>query len=147
MKVYLGSDHAGYKYKEMLLGYLAEKGFEVEDLGAKSEESVDYPDYGRAVGEAVSSDPGSYGVVVCGTGIGITMAAHKVDGVRAATVHDEFTAEMAKKHNNANVIGMGARVIDEEMAKKIVDVFFSNDFEGGRHERRVEKINAIENGQ
>lgn len=145
MKVYLGSDHAGYKYKEMLMGHLAEKGFEVEDIGANSEESVDYSDFGRTLGERVGAEPGNYGVLVCGTGIGIGMAAGKVDGVRAATVHDEFTAEMAKKHNNANVIAMGERVIDEEMAKKIVDTFFGAEFEGGRHARRVDKITAIEN--
>jgi ribose 5-phosphate isomerase B len=145
MKIYIGSDHAGYKYKEMLIGHLLEKGFEVEDVGANSEESVDYSDFGRTVGERVGVEPGNYGVLVCGTGIGIGMAAGKVDGVRAATVHDEFTAEMAKKHNNANVIAMGERIIDEEMAKKIVDAFFGSEFEGGRHARRVDKITAIEN--
>ncbi len=147
MKIYFGSDHAGYKYKEMLRGYLEGKGFEVEDLGTNGEESVDYPDFGRAVGEAVAGDPGAYGVLVCGTGIGIAMAAHKVKGVRAATVHNEFTAQAARGHNDANVIAMGERVVDEEMAKKIVDAFFGAEFEGGRHEKRVGKITAIENGE
>jgi ribose 5-phosphate isomerase B len=145
MKVFLGSDHAGVEMKDMLRGYLIEKGFEVEDLGPEGADSVDYPDYGAAVGRAVIAEPGSYGVLICGTGIGIGMAAHKVKGVRAAVVHNEFTARAAKEHNNANVISFGARVIDDEMARKIVDEFFGAEFEGGRHERRVEKIMQLEN--
>ncbi len=145
MKVFLGSDHAGVEMKDMLRGYLTEKGFEVEDLGPEGADSVDYPDYGAAVGRAVIAEPGSYGVLICGTGIGIGMAAHKVKGVRAAVVHNEFTARAAKEHNNANVISFGARVIDDEMARKIVDEFFGAEFEGGRHERRVEKIMQLEN--
>ena len=147
MKIYLGSDHAGFQMKEVLRAYLADEGFEVEDLGPENEESVDYPDFGRAVGEAVVADEGSYGLLVCGTGIGIGIAANKVDGVRAATIHDEFTARAAREHNNANVISMGARIIDDEMAKKLADAFFEAEFEGGRHERRVNKITAIENGE
>jgi ribose 5-phosphate isomerase B len=145
MKVFLGSDHAGVEMKDMLRGYLIEKGFEVEDLGPEGADSVDYPDYGAAVGRAVITESGSYGVLICGTGIGIGMAAHKVKGVRAAVVHNEFTARAAKEHNNANVISFGARVIDDEMARKIVDEFFGAEFEGGRHERRVEKIMQLEN--
>lgn len=145
MKIFLGSDHAGVEMKAMLRDYLTEKGFEVDDLGPETDDSVDYSDFGAAVGRAVMNEPGSYGVLMCGTGIGIAMAAHKVKGVRAAVVHNEFTARAAKEHNNANVISMGARVIDDEMARKIVDEFFGNEFEGGRHERRVDKIMQIEN--
>lgn len=147
MKVFFGSDHAGFEMKNMLRDYLAAKGFEVKDLGAFSADSVDYPDYGEAVGKAVVAEPGSYGVLVCGTGIGIGIAANKVRGVRAATVHNEFTARAAKEHNDANVISLGARVVDNEMAKKIVDEFFGAEFQGGRHEARVCKIMDIENNQ
>jgi ribose 5-phosphate isomerase B len=140
MKWYAGSDHAGFRLKQLMVGVLKELGDEVEDVGTHSEDSCDYPQYGAEVGRRVVGDPGSYGLVVCGTGIGISMAANKVPGVRAALVHDDFTAAAARAHNDANVVAMGARVIGPGVAESALRMFRSTGFVGGRHQRRVELI-------
>ncbi len=138
MKIAIGCDHAGYKLKEEVKGFLTEH--EVIDLGTNSEESVDYPDFGKAVGRAVAGGEADYGIVICGSGIGISIAANKVDGIRCALCSEPLSAKLSRLHNNANVLAMGARLIGVEMAKEITQVFLSTEFEGGRHERRVNKI-------
>lgn len=140
MKWFAGSDHAGLALKRALVEALRKIGDEVEDLGTHDEQSVDYPDYGAAVGRAVAGQAGARGLVVCGTGIGISIAANKVAGVRAALVHDEFTARMARAHNDANVISLGARVVGGGVAESALRVFRDTPFEGGRHAARVAKL-------
>ncbi len=144
MKIAIGCDHAGYQYKEIVKKHLEEKGFEVIDKGTYSEERVDYPVYGEAVANAVASGEADKGIVICGTGIGISISANKVKGIRAALCTNEYMARMARKHNDANVLAFGARVLGIDVALGIVDEFFSTDFEGGRHERRVNLIKEIE---
>lgn len=142
MKIGIGSDHGGFDLKEIIKK--AFKG-EVEfvDYGTNSKDSVDYPDFGRAVGEAVVKGEVDKGIVICGTGIGISMAANKVKGIRCALCNDLFLAKMSRNHNNANVLAMGGRVIGDVLAIEIVKVFLEEEFEGGRHARRVEKINKV----
>jgi len=147
MKWYAGSDHAGYLLKQRLVAMLRELGDEVEDLGTDSEESVDYPDYGEAVARRVVDDRGSYGLLVCGTGIGISIAANKIDGARAAVVTNSFTAEAARAHNDANIISMGSRVTGPGVAEEALRVFRATEFEGGRHQRRVDKLDALSRGK
>ena len=144
MKIAIGCDHAGYQYKEIVKKHLEEKGFQVIDKGAYSDERVDYPVYGEAVGNAVASGEADKGIVICGTGIGISIAANKVKGVRAALCTNEYMARMARKHNDANILAFGARVLGIDVVLGIVDEFFSTDFEGGRHEKRVNLIKEIE---
>lgn len=148
MKVYAGSDHAGFEMKQMLCEHMQQAGHEVVDLGAPNGvDKTDYPDIAVAVGEKVVADPGSYGVLVCGTGIGVAIAANKVSGVRAAHVHDTTEARFARLHNNANIVTVGQRILGMEVAKDIVDTFLSTAFEGGRHEARVAKINAMDDAR
>jgi len=144
MKVALGSDHGGFELKEAIKKHLNRKGIEFADYGTFNNESVDYPDYGRITAEAIMKEECDRGIVVCGTGIGISLAANKVKGIRCALVSEEYSARMAKAHNNANMIAMGGRVIGEGIAIGIVDAWLETEFEGGRHERRVEKIMEIE---
>lgn len=144
MKIAIGSDHGGYNLKEAIKNHLEEKGIEYRDCGANGTESVDYPEFGMKVAEAVKSGECNYGIVCCGTGIGISISANKVPGIRCAVVSDTFSAEMSKAHNNANVLALGERVIGVGLALKIVDVWLEKEFEGGRHERRVGKIGDIE---
>ncbi len=144
MKWYAGSDHAGYKLKRHLMATLRAFGDEVEDLGTSVETSCDYPDFAAEVGAAVVDDMGSFGLLVCGTGNGIAMGANKVNGIRAAVVTDAFTAQAARAHNNANVIAMGARVIGAGVAEQVIAVFRKTPFEGGRHQRRIDKLTDIE---
>jgi len=144
VKIAIGCDHAGYQYKEIVKKHLEEKGFQVIDKGAYSDERVDYPVYGEAVGNAVASGEADKGIVICGTGIGISIAANKVKGVRAALCTNEYMARMARKHNDANILAFGARVLGIDVVLGIVDEFFSTDFEGGRHEKRVNLIKEIE---
>jgi ribose 5-phosphate isomerase B len=139
VKWFAGSDHAGLALKRQLIDFLKGLGDEVEDLGTHTDASVDYPDFGQAVARAVAS-AGGRGLVVCGTGIGITIAANKVEGVRAALVHDDFTAKMARAHNDANVIGLGARVVGPGVAESALRTFRDTPFEGGRHAARVAKL-------
>ncbi len=144
MKIAIGADHAGFEVKEKIKRQLAEMNFEVEDLGTNSLESVDYPDYGAAVGRWVASGRADEGILVCGSGIGISIAANKIDGVRAAQAWNEETARMARQHNDANVLSIGARVIPVEEIPKIVKAWFDAKFEGGRHAGRVAKITELE---
>ena len=144
MKIAIGADHAGFEEKEKLKKTLDALGVEYEDLGTNSTESVDYPDFGARVGRAVASGEFEQGIIVCGSGIGIAMAANKIDGVRAAQAWNEETARLAREHNDANVLSIGARVIAEEEIPKIVKAWFNTKFEGGRHAKRVEKITELE---
>jgi len=144
MKIAVGSDHAGFDYKELVKEYLTKKGYQVIDKGTFSKESVDYPVFGEAVAKAVASGEVERGIVICGTGIGISIAANKVKGVRAALCTNEYMARMARKHNDANILAFGARVLGTDVALGIVDEFFSTEFEGGRHEKRVNLLQKIE---
>jgi ribose 5-phosphate isomerase B len=146
VKWYAGSDHAGVRLKRVLIDVLKGLGDEVVDLGTEGEESVDYPQFGAAVGHKVAAEPDARGLVVCGTGIGISIAANKVPGVRAAVVHDDFTAAAARAHNDANVIAMGARVIGPGVAESAISVFRSTPFAGGRHQRRIDQLAALDKG-
>jgi ribose 5-phosphate isomerase B len=136
----IASDHAGYPLKESLKKHLLSKGTETEDFGTRSEDSVDYPDYAKRVAEAVSTGKAKQGILVCGTGIGMSMTANRFPGVRAAVATTPFMAKMARAHNDANVLCLGSRVVDEKAAREILDQWLSEPFEGGRHERRVKKI-------
>lgn len=142
-KIALGSDHAGFRLKQSIAQHLAGRGLEVLDLGTDSEERVDYPDYGAAVGRAVAGGDADLGVAVCGSGIGICMAADKVPGVRAGTVHDETSARLARQHNDANVICLGERLIGESVALAAVDAWLDASFEGGRHQQRTDKLDQL----
>jgi ribose 5-phosphate isomerase B len=144
MKIYAGSDHAGFTLKQTLVETAEELGHEVEDLGPPTADRVDYPDFGAKVGRAVAADPGSRGLLVCGSGIGIMMAANKVPGIRAATLWDEESAKLSRLHNDANVFSVGERLVPAERAKAMLTVWLSTEFEGGRHQGRVAKIHAIE---
>jgi ribose 5-phosphate isomerase B len=143
MKIAMASDHAGFELKEAVKNYLNNQKIEVEDLGTHSLESVDYPDYGKKLGNAVMSGQYDFGIAICGTGIGISIAANKVHGIRAALIYDETTARLAKEHNNANVIALGGRLLSKEEAYKIVDAFMNASFEE-RHLKRLNKIKEIE---
>lgn len=143
MKIALAADHGGFQLKETIKEYLQKKGYEFLDLGTDSEDSVDYPNYGKACGEAVVSGQADRGIVCCGTGIGISIAANKVKGTRCALCTSEFMAEMSRKHNDANMLALGGRILDDDLALKIVEIWLSTEFEGGRHQRRVDLINSI----
>jgi ribose 5-phosphate isomerase B len=143
-RIALGADHAGFPIKETIREFLENAGYPLEDLGTWSEESVDYPDYGKAVGELVANHQADYGIAVCGTGIGISIAANKVPSIRAAVAHDVATARLAREHNDANVLAMGGRVVNSAQAIEMVQTFLNTAFLGGRHARRVEKIDLIE---
>jgi ribose 5-phosphate isomerase B len=143
-RIALGADHAGFRAKENIKKYLEGAGYGVDDVGTHSEESVDYPDFARAVGERVAAGKDPLGILVCGTGIGVSIAANKVEGVRAALAHDSLTARRAREHNDANVLALGGRVVGEDEAIAIVLEFLNAQFAGGRHQRRVEKINEMD---
>ena len=140
----IGSDHGGFELKEHIKKYLDEKGIEYKDFGCYDENSVDYPDIAKKVCDAINNKECVNGILVCGTGIGISIAANKINGIRAAHCHDIYSAEMTKRHNNANVICMGGRVIGRELAFKIVDAWLGAEFEGGRHQTRIDKIHNLE---
>ena len=144
MIIGIGSDHGGFDLKEEMISFLKENGYQVKDFGTHSKESVDYPDFGRVVGEAVVAGEIDRGVVICGTGIGISISANKVKGVRAALCGDVYSARMSREHNNANVLAMGGRVLGVDLAKEILSTYLKSKFQGGRHERRVNKIAEIE---
>lgn len=143
MHIAIGADHAGYALKESLAAHLRDSGHQLLDLGTHSADRVDYPDYGAAVGRAVADGTVELGVCICGSGIGIAIAANKVPGVRAATVHDVTSAHLAREHNDANVVCLGERLIGPEVAKEALDAFLAARFEGGRHAGRVAKIDAL----
>lgn len=144
MKIAIGSDHAGFEVKEKIKKQLEEMNLEVEDLGTTSTDSVDYPDFGAKVGQAVAGGAADEGIIVCGSGIGIAIAANKVKGVRAAQAWNEETARLARQHNDANVLSIGARVIPAEEIPKIVNAWLDARFEGGRHQQRIDKISELE---
>lgn len=146
MRIVMGSDHGGYHLKETVRRDLEERGYEVLDCGTHSTDSCDYPDIALAVTAHVNEDADTLGILICGTGIGIGIAANKIPGIRAALCHDTFSAKAARAHNNANVLTMGERVIGPGLAMDIVHAFLNSSFEGGRHERRVNKLTAIEEG-
>ena len=140
----IGSDHGGFALKQEIMKHLDEKGLEYKDYGTYSEESCDYPVYGAAVGRAVAGGECDRGILICGTGIGISIAANKIEGVRAANCTDCYMAEMTRRHNDANVLALGARVLGSGLAMKIVDTFLDTDFEGGRHARRIAQISELD---
>ena len=145
MKIVVGCDHGALALKESVKKVLAELDVEIDDVGTYTEDSIDYPDIAEEVCAAVTSGKSERGVVLCGTGIGISIAANKIKGIRCALCGDVFSARMARAHNNANVLALGGRVLGSGLAGEIVRAFFTQEFEGGRHERRVGKIMALEN--
>jgi ribose 5-phosphate isomerase B len=143
-RIAIGSDHAGFPVKEAIREYLASAGYPVDDQGTSSEDSVDYPDFGKAVGERVAARQDDLGIVVCGSGIGISIAANKVPGIRAALAHNVLTAQLAREHNDANVLALGARIVTPAAALEMVQTFLNTAYAGGRHQRRLDKITQIE---
>ncbi|MBI4547067.1 MAG: ribose 5-phosphate isomerase B [Ignavibacteriae bacterium] len=139
----IGADHAGFEYKEKIKELLKSMGLEFQDFGTHSKESTDYPDYAHSVAAAVSSGKAEYGILICGTGIGMSIVANKHNGVRACNVESTEGARLAREHNNANVLALGARLTSWEKAKEIIRTFFSTKFDGGRHQRRIEKIHTL----
>ncbi|MFO7152783.1 MAG: ribose 5-phosphate isomerase B [Bacillota bacterium] len=144
MKIAVASDHGGFALKKEIVKFLQEKGLEYEDLGTYTEESVDYPEIAFKLAEAVAKGEYDRGILICGTGIGVTIAANKVKGIRAALCHDVYSARMSRAHNNANVLTLGGRVIGPELARTIVEEWLMAEFEGGRHQRRLDKIASYE---
>ncbi len=146
MKFYIATDHAGYALKAYVKEYVQSKGHEIVDLGPDSADRVDYPDYAKKCANAVVSDEGSFGILICGTGIGISIAANKVTGIRAALCHDAYTAEMTRAHNNANILAFGERIVGKGVIESMIDAFCDTPFEGGRHAGRVNKIDSCSMG-
>lgn len=144
MMMVIASDHGGLELKDAIYKCLESRGLSVRDFGTDNGDSVDYPDFGEKVARAVSSGEAERGILICGTGIGMSIVANKFPGVRAALVNDPFTARMAKEHNNANVLVMGGRVITPEIACRLVEIWLDSEFEGDRHQRRLDKISRIE---
>ncbi|SHH81839.1 ribose-5-phosphate isomerase [Clostridium collagenovorans DSM 3089] len=144
MKIALGCDHGGLNLKNAIIKHLESKGIEVKDFGTYTSDSCDYPEYALRVAEEVAAKNFDFGILVCGTGIGISISANKVPGVRAALCSDTFSAHATREHNNANILALGERVVGQGLAIDIVDTFLSAEFEGGRHENRVNKISEIE---
>ena len=144
MKIAIGIDHSAVELKNIIAEHLKEKGYEVLNLGTDSTESCDYPVYGEKVGRAVASGEADLGIAICGTGVGISLAANKVKGIRACVCSEPYTAKLSRMHNNSNVLAFGARVVGSELAKMIVDQWLDAEFEGGRHQRRVDMIMEIE---
>ncbi len=144
MKIAIGCDHTAIDLKETIKKHLQDKGHEVEDVGTYSKESCDYPIYGFKVANKIKNGEAERGVLICGTGVGISLAANKVKGIRAVVCSEPYTAKMARMHNNAQIVAMGARVVSDGLATDIVDAFMNAEFEGGRHQRRVDILNRIE---
>lgn len=144
MKIAIGCDHGGYQLKQDIVAYLEKKGYTYQDFGTHTTESCDYPDIALPVAQAVAGGEFDRGILICGTGIGIGIAANKVKGIRAALCHDTFSAHACREHNNANILTMGQRVVGPGLALDIVDIWLHTEFEGGRHQTRVEKIQKIE---
>ena len=143
-RIAVGSDHAGFRAKENIKKYLESEGYGVDDVGTHSEESVDYPDFAFAVAERIASGQNPLGVLVCATGIGVSIAANKVEGIRAALAHDSLTARRAREHNDANVIALGGKIVGDDEAIAIVQEFLNARFAGGRHQRRIDKITEMD---
>lgn len=144
MKIALGADHGGYSLKENIKNWLESSGYEVVDFGCDSSESVDYPEYALMVANEVAKGDEDIGILVCGTGIGMSITANKVPGIRAALCNDVYCAEHARRHNDANIMAIGGRIVAPETAIEIVKTFLTSEFEGGRHERRVKEIMQVE---
>jgi len=144
MKITIASDHAGFKFKRQILQYLSDHGIEAVDLGTESECSVDYPDYAIKVAQGVSEGSIERGILICGTGIGMSIVANKFPGVRAALCHNEATAKASRSHNDANILVLGERVISEDAALSILEIWLRTDFDGGHHQQRLDKIREIE---
>ncbi|MDY6013274.1 ribose 5-phosphate isomerase B [Clostridium sp.] len=144
MKIALGSDHGGYKLKNEIISFLKENGYEIKDFGTYSTESCDYPDFAEKVAEAVVSKEFDFGILVCGTGIGISISANKIPGVRAALCSDTFSAHATREHNDANILALGERVVGPGLAIDIVKTFLTSEFQGERHQKRIDKISLIE---
>lgn len=142
MKIAIASDHAGFKLKKFLKEYLSQNGHDVLDLGTTSEDSVDYPEFGRKVAEKVAAKEAAFGVLACGSGIGMCIVANRVRGIRAVVLNDEFDAEMSRRHNDANVACLAGRKVQFDKAKQLISIWLSTAFEGGRHERRVKGMDA-----
>jgi ribose 5-phosphate isomerase B len=147
MRIAMGADHAGYELKNKIREHLKQQGFEVQDEGTNSGDSVDYPDFAAKVGNDVASQKADRGILVCGSGIGMAIAANKVHGVRSANITSEYEAKMSREHNDLNVLTLGARILDEAKAFSIVDVWLKTQFAGDRHQRRVEKIAALDDSR
>lgn len=145
MKIGIGNDHAALEMKNQVMEYLEEKGYEVINYGTNTPESCNYPEFGEKVGRAVVSGEVDCGILICGTGVGISLAANKVKGVRAVVCSEPYSAKLSKQHNNTNILAVGARVVGIELAKMIIDEWLGAEFEGGRHQTRVDMIMAIEN--
>ena len=145
MKIGIGNDHAALEMKNQVMEYLEEKGYEVINYGTNTPESCNYPEFGEKVGRAVVSGEVDCGILICGTGVGISLAANKVKGVRAVVCSEPYSAKLSKQHNNTNILSFGARVVGIELAKMIIDEWLGAEFEGGRHQTRVDMIMAIEN--
>lgn len=143
MKYYIATDHAGLELKDFTKELLLSKGFDVEDFSPKTADRVDYPDYAAKVAQALQQDSSAKGILICGTGIGMSISANKYHGIRAALAHDAYTAKMAREHNDANILCFGERVVGKGVVEDMLEAWLSHDFEGGRHANRVEKINAI----
>ncbi|MGA1861375.1 ribose 5-phosphate isomerase B [Deferribacter thermophilus] len=141
--VALGSDHGGFRLKEEIKNFLVSRGYEVKDFGTKDETSVDYPDYAFQVVKAILNKEVEKGIIMCGTGIGISISANRFPGIRAALCWDSYTAKMSRLHNNSNLLALGGRIIGVELAKDIVETWLTTDFEGGRHERRINKLDEL----
>ena len=144
MKIAMGSDHGGYLLKEHVKKYLTEQGHEIVDVGCNSLDSCDYPQFGAAAARAVADGSCERGIVICTSGIGISISANKIKGIRCALCSEPLSAEMTRRHNNANMLAMGAGMIGPNMAERLVDTFLTTEFEGGRHQRRVDGIAALE---
>ena len=145
MKIAMGNDHSAIELKNIIKEFVESKGYEVIDFGTKTPESCDYPVFGEKVGRAVASGEADLGIVICGTGVGISLAANKVKGIRACVCSEPYTAKLSKMHNNSNVLAFGARVVGSEMAKMITEEWLDAKYEGGRHQRRVDMLMEIEN--
>ena len=145
MKIAIGNDHAAVEMKNHIVKYLEAKGYEMVNFGTDTNESCDYPIYGKKVADAIKNGECELGILICGTGIGISLAANKGKGIRAAVCSESYSARLTRQHNNANIIAFGARVVDEKTAENIVDEFLNAEYEGGRHQKRVDMITAIEN--
>lgn len=142
MRIIIGSDHAGYPMKEMVIVHLQNQGVQVEDVGTHGEESVDYTDFGKKVASKVSDGTFDRGILICGTGLGMSMVANRFRGVRAALANDLFSAIMSRRHNDSNILVMGGRLIGDTLALQVVDTWLETPFEGGRHQRRLEKMDV-----
>ena len=147
MKIAIGNDHTAVKLKTHIKNFLENKGYDVTDFGTSSEERTDYPLYGYKVARAVANKEFDFGILICGTGIGISLAANKVKGIRAAVCSEPYSAKLSRAHNNANIIAFGSRVVGSSLADMIVEEFLTAEYEGGRHRKRIDMISEIENGE